>query len=79
MEDYITFKAEPTKDRHFRQTGGKEAAKYAKENLWTTIKDTDGFESEHSDKVSRAISQGFLKTHEDMWKVRGKHAPYKSC
>ena len=50
---------------------GKEAAEYAADHLWTYIQ-CDGFESCGSDEVKKAVIEGFKKTHEDMWTVRGK-------
>ncbi|XP_065891613.1 protein phosphatase 1D-like [Dysidea avara] len=50
--------------------GGSDAAKFAKDNLWASIKTRDGFESEDTFEVALAIRAGFLYTHEEMWKVR---------
>ena len=52
--------------------GGKEAAQYAFENLWENIKSSEGFDSDEPKKVIQAIKAGFVKTHEDMWKVSSK-------
>ena len=52
--------------------GGSDAAKFAKDNLWASIKTRDGFESEDTFEVALAIRAGFLYTHEEMWKVRGE-------
>ena len=75
MEDYIVLKSETeTKGQAFFAVfdgqGGKEAAKYARNNLWQAIKDSEGFYSGDLVKVAQAIAAGFVKTHEDMWKVR---------
>ena len=75
MEDYIVLKSETeTKGQAFFAVfdghGGKEAAKYARNNLWQAIKDSEGFYSGDPVKVTQAIAAGFVKTHEDMWKVR---------
>ena len=51
---------------------GGEAAKYAKNNLWEAIKNSEGFDSKDPVKVVQAIKAGFVKTHEAMWEVRGK-------
>lgn len=51
--------------------GGKEAALYAKDHLWENIKATEGFDTSESEKVKAAIVEGFKKTHQDMWTVRG--------
>lgn len=77
MEDYIVLESETdTRGQAFFAVfdghGGKEAAKYARDNLWSSIKTSDGFESGAPVKVAQAIAAGFVQTHEDMWKVRGK-------
>ena len=79
MEDYIVLKSETeTKGQAFFAVfdghGGKEAAKYARDNLWQAIKDSEGFDSGDPVKVAQAIAAGFVTTHEDMWKVRGKRS-----
>lgn len=40
-------------------------------HLWTNIQ-CAGFKSCESDEAKKAIVEGFKKTHEDMWAVRGK-------
>ena len=50
---------------------GQETAEYAADHLWTNIQ-CEGFESCGSDEVKKAVIEGFKKTHEDMWTVRGK-------
>lgn len=77
MEDYMAMISETnTKGQAFFAVfdghGGKEAAKYARDNLWTAIKDSEGFYSGNPVKVAQAIAAGFVKTHENMWKVRGE-------
>ena len=77
MEDYIVLKSETESKGQaffavFDGHGGKEAAKYARDNLWPAIKDSDGFDSSDPVKVAQAIAAGFVRTHEDMWKVRGE-------
>ena len=74
MED--TYVWEWVKDRQvyvglFDGHGGREAAEYAAQHLWTDIQGepSDWY---RSDAVRKAIVQGFRKTHEDMWTVRGK-------
>ena len=52
--------------------GGKEAALYAKYHLWENIKSFAGFDTAESVKVKEAIIEGFKKTHQDMWSVRGE-------
>jgi len=54
--------------------GGKEAAKYARDNLWITIKASDGFESGDPVKVVQcsATSRSSTQEQEAMGvKVRG--------
>lgn len=51
--------------------GGFEAAKYAHTTPWPTIKAEEGFYSPDSQTVCKAIMNGFVTTHESMWKVRG--------
>ncbi|XP_078680469.1 protein phosphatase 1D-like [Branchiostoma floridae x Branchiostoma belcheri] len=48
--------------------GGKDAAQFARENLYANIKKQNGFFSRDNDKVCKAIRQGFLETHKAMWK-----------
>jgi len=84
MEDYMVIQKEASKtDRGtepaYHQVflavldghGGKEAAKYARENLWGSIKAHDYFKNGDPVKVAQSIASGFVKTHEDMWSVRG--------
>lgn len=52
--------------------GGKEAALYATDHLYDNIQSFEGFETSEGEKVKKAIVEGFKKTHEDMWAVRGK-------
>ena len=77
MEDYISLKSETESKGQaffaiFDGHGGKEAAKFARDNLWEAIKDNDGFDSDDPIKVAKAIAAGFVNTHEEMWKVRGE-------
>jgi len=51
--------------------GGADAAKYAKTHLHKNITANNMFFSQDSDDVIKAIEEGFLKTHEDMWKEIG--------
>ena len=73
MEDYIFVTSE--KEDHFMAVydghGGYEAAKYAYDHLWETIKMQNGFYDDQQKIVSDAIINGFTVTHESMWKVRG--------
>ena len=52
--------------------GGKNAARYAKKNLWKMLRSSDDFESDDPEKVKMAIRQAFLTTHQNMWNVLGK-------
>ncbi|XP_038058787.1 protein phosphatase 1D-like [Patiria miniata] len=76
MEDMISIRYERRKDNDcaffgvFDGHGGKEAAVFARDTLWDTIKAQRGFESKDPEKVKQAISEGFLKTQDAMWKKR---------
>jgi len=48
--------------------GGKEAAQFAKENLYWKIIESDEFWCDDENKVLKAIHDGFVKCHIDMWK-----------
>ena len=73
MEDYIFFKKDSQAFMAvFDGHGGEEAAEYARDNLWNAIKQMDGFDTNDSMKVIKAIEDGFVHTHEAMWKVRGE-------
>ena len=77
MEDYIMLKSETESKGQaffavFDGHGGKEAAKFARDNLWEAIKDSEGYDSNDPENVAQAITAGFIQTHEDMWKVRGE-------
>ncbi len=52
--------------------GGKEAAQFAKEHLYWRIIESDDFWSEDDNKVLKAIHDGFIKCHIEMWKDLGK-------
>ena len=85
-EDYISLagvdpnsppnmnKGETNQDQRFLAVfdghGGGEAARYACNNLWSVIKSTEGFDSNISMTVAKAIVTGFLRTHEDMKAIR---------
>lgn len=49
--------------------GGREAAEYAADNLWTNIQ-CEWCDCRESDTAKNALVQGFRKTYEDMWTVR---------
>ncbi|XP_070573340.1 protein phosphatase 1D-like [Ptychodera flava] len=48
--------------------GGREAAMFARDHLWENIKKQRGFFSSDPNDVVKAIRQGFLVTHNAMWK-----------
>ena len=56
---------------------GVEAAKYAKDHLCKVMQEDEDIYSSDPAKVSNAIESAFVKTHESMWKVRGKNSLYK--
>lgn len=73
MEDYIfvTSEEEDCFMAIYDGHGGYEAAKYAYDHLWETIKVQNGFYDGQQKIVSNAIIHGFMATHENMRKVRG--------
>ena len=82
MEDFIILKKECNEETQSERGffaicdghGGKEAAQHTFINLWNNIKTSHGFRSCNVEKVKKSIISGFCKTHEDMWKVRGKYS-----
>lgn len=54
--------------------GGKEAAQFAKENLYWKIIECEEFWCDDENKVLKAIHDGFVKCHIDMWKELRKHS-----
>uniref|UniRef100_U3ERP4 Protein phosphatase 1D n=3 Tax=Micrurus TaxID=8634 RepID=U3ERP4_MICFL len=48
--------------------GGREAAHFARENLWPFIKKQKGFRSAEPAAVCAALRKGFLACHRAMWK-----------
>ncbi|XP_029526558.1 protein phosphatase 1D isoform X2 [Oncorhynchus nerka] len=48
--------------------GGREAAHFARDNLWGILKKQRGFWSEDQGEVCEAIRKGFIACHHDMWK-----------
>ena len=52
--------------------GGKEAAIYARDNLFDNLKSQPGFFDNDPENVKEAIRQAFIKTHMDMFKIVGK-------
>ena len=51
---------------------GVEAANYAKDHLCKVMQDEDIYSCDPV-KVSNAIESAFIRTHESMWRVRGKY------
>lgn len=52
--------------------GGADAAKYAKAHLHKNITGHILFWSSDPKDILKAIEEGFLKTHQDMWKELGE-------
>eukprot|EP00061_Rhincodon_typus_P010001 g33930.t1 len=48
--------------------GGREAAVFARDNLWKCIKNQRGFLSEDPEEFRGAIRKGFIACHYAMWK-----------
>ena len=48
--------------------GGKEAAQFAKEKLYWKIIESEDFWSDDENKILKAIHDGFIRCHADMWK-----------
>ena len=48
--------------------GGREAAQFARDNLWEFIKKQRGFWSKCEEEVCSAIRKGFVACHHAMWK-----------
>ncbi|CAD5216619.1 unnamed protein product [Bursaphelenchus okinawaensis] len=46
--------------------GGPEASSYVKQHLWSTIRDSEGFDSDDDDMVLKAMKSAFLQIHEEM-------------
>ena len=49
----------------------REAVEYAADHFWTNIQ-CEGCDLRESDTAKNVLVQGFRKTHEDMWTVRGR-------
>ncbi|XP_036975025.1 protein phosphatase 1D-like isoform X2 [Acanthopagrus latus] len=68
--------AEPTVDTRrsvaffavFDGHGGREAAHFARENLWELLKRQRGFWSKDHSEVCAALRKGFIACHHAMWK-----------
>ena len=52
--------------------GGGDAADFARTHLWDKIKEQKGLYSGETSRVTKAIKDGFVATHLEMWKHLGK-------
>lgn len=72
MEDFkkVVFDRNPEQAFFavFDGHGGSDAAAFAREHLWNKIKQQKGFYSGETSRVVKAIKDGFLATHREMWK-----------
>lgn len=55
---------------------GTHAANYAKEHLMNQIVSQENFWSDDDSVVERAIRDGYIKLHEQMWKESGNQTFY---
>ncbi|CAB3359195.1 Hypothetical predicted protein [Cloeon dipterum] len=78
MEDIFSVAYQSTADEKdleyaffgiFDGHGGRDAAQFAKDNLMDFIVKQKSFWSDRDEDVLRAISEGFVATHNAMWKV----------
>lgn len=51
--------------------GGAEASEYVRRRLMNNIVNSDLFASDDSNDILAAIREGFLETHQEMWKIVG--------
>lgn len=81
MEDFISVVYQERPDKKgleyvffgiFDGHGGREAADFAKKNLMNFIVEQKNFSSNDDNLILKAIKDGFLTTHQAMWKQRGK-------
>lgn len=76
MEDFkrVVFDRDPEQAFFavFDGHGGRDAAIFAREHLWDTIKQQKGFYSGDTSRVIKAIKDGFMATHCAMWKQIGE-------
>uniref|UniRef100_A0A8D8LI80 Protein phosphatase 1D n=1 Tax=Cacopsylla melanoneura TaxID=428564 RepID=A0A8D8LI80_9HEMI len=81
MEDMFSVAYQQTEDLNdleyaffgiFDGHGGVEAATYAKEHLLDSIVQQKSFWSNNDDDVLHAIHEGYINTHQAMWKEQGK-------
>lgn len=86
MEDMFSVAYQQTPDMKdleyaffgiFDGHGGSEAAAYAKDHLLDTIIKDDAFWSKKDEDVLRAIRNGYVNTHIEMWKNLGMFTLYK--
>lgn len=82
MEDVFSVAYQHTKEGQdleyayfgiFDGHGGKHAAIFAKEHLMDNIVSNPYFWSENDEDVLKAIKEGFLTTHQAMFKVLGNY------
>lgn len=59
--------------------GGREAAHFARENLWDLLKRQRGFWSKDHSEVCAALRKGFIACHHAMWKELRKSPKLRSC
>ena len=82
MEDFkrVVFDRDPEQAFFavFDGHGGRDAAIFARDNLWDNIKKQKGFYSGDTARVIKAIKDGFLITHRHMWKQLGEFVCMKS-
>ena len=76
MEDFkrVVFDRNPEQAFFaiFDGHGGGDAADFARNHLWNRIKQQKGFYSGDTSRVTKAIKDGFVATHREMWKHLGK-------
>ena len=76
MEDFkrVVFDRNPEQAFFaiFDGHGGGDAADFARNHLWDAIKQQKGFYSGETSRVTKAIKDGFVATHREMWKHLGK-------
>uniref|UniRef100_A0A1X7V4R5 PPM-type phosphatase domain-containing protein n=1 Tax=Amphimedon queenslandica TaxID=400682 RepID=A0A1X7V4R5_AMPQE len=90
MEDYIAVYLSPKESLLsnplmreqafvgvFDGHGGKEAAKYARDHLWSVVQNQPKFLTQDSQSVREAISNAYLQLHNTMQESRASWAPNK--
>ncbi|KAJ8930564.1 hypothetical protein NQ314_016626 [Rhamnusium bicolor] len=82
MEDFFSVAYQQTEDEKdleyaffgiYDGHGGAEAAAFAKEHLMETIIKHKNFWSDNDEDVLRAIKDGYIATHDAMWREQGIH------